>query len=315
MRVAALAVLGGVEVCGAFQASGTHAWCPRAARLTPSPLRPQQRAGPVCSAAGEGSGVDTKRSQTTGTSRRCLARRALLFAAVMTSTGGGLATSECSANAATESPRALTSKGMELFKSAKIPQSVAAFDRAIEIDPRYAGLLWQRGLSLYYADRFTDAAAQFARDVALNPRDTEEAVWALLSMARAEGGSWKGAQKDIIRIEGETRPYMKLVYEVCEGKEAATTLENLAAGLDPTLPPDEAKRSLASLPKRFKDTMRPQEAGFYFNLYAGLIAEAQGRADDAQRFMVKAVQSPYGSSGDYMWHLAKVHCITRGWEF
>ena len=33
------------------------------------------------------------------------------------------------------------------------------------------------------------------------------------------------------------------------------------------------------------------------------------------RFMVKAVQSPYGSSGDYMWHLAKVHCVTRDWKF
>ena len=41
-------------------------------------------------------------------------------------------------------------------------------------DNRYGPVLWQRGLSLYYAGRFDEGAAQFRRDVALNPGDTEE---------------------------------------------------------------------------------------------------------------------------------------------
>ena len=34
--------------------------------------------------------------------------------------------------------------------------------------------VWQRGLALYYADRFTDGADQFAADVAVNPNDTRQ---------------------------------------------------------------------------------------------------------------------------------------------
>lgn len=48
-------------------------------------------------------------------------------------------------------------------------------------------LLWQRGLSLYYAGDYAAAAAQFRRDVAANPNDTEEAVWAFLAEAQLEG--------------------------------------------------------------------------------------------------------------------------------
>ena len=44
--------------------------------------------------------------------------------------------------------------------------------------------MWQRGLSLYYAERLQEGSAQFRRDVAVNPNDTEEAVWAFLCEAR-----------------------------------------------------------------------------------------------------------------------------------
>jgi lipoprotein NlpI len=65
-----------------------------------------------------------------------------------------------------------------------VEESVEDFDKVMEIDPRYGDVLWQRGLSLYYLDRFDDAAAQFQRDVRLNPRDSEEAIWNLISLAR-----------------------------------------------------------------------------------------------------------------------------------
>ena len=66
----------------------------------------------------------------------------------------------------------------------RVEESVEDFDKVMEIDPRYGDVLWQRGLSLYYLDRFDDAAAQFQRDVRLNPRDSEEAIWNLISLAR-----------------------------------------------------------------------------------------------------------------------------------
>src|SRR5213593_1508993 len=42
-------------------------------------------------------------------------------------------------------------RGAEHFKMAHIRQSLADFDRAIELDPAQAPYHWQRGISLYYA--------------------------------------------------------------------------------------------------------------------------------------------------------------------
>ncbi len=58
-----------------------------------------------------------------------------------------------------------------------VVRSVADFDEAIALDAAYKGRLWQRGLSLYYTRDFEAAAEQFRADVALNPNDTEEALW------------------------------------------------------------------------------------------------------------------------------------------
>ena len=49
--------------------------------------------------------------------------------------------------------------------------------------------MWQRGLSLYYAQEYEKAAEQFRCDVAYNPNDTEEALWTYLSEAQVYGSS------------------------------------------------------------------------------------------------------------------------------
>jgi lipoprotein NlpI len=48
-------------------------------------------------------------------------------------------------------------------------------------------VLWQRGIALYYAKQYAAAAQQFRDDVALNPNDTEEAIWAFLAEAQLHG--------------------------------------------------------------------------------------------------------------------------------
>jgi hypothetical protein len=40
-----------------------------------------------------------------------------------------------------------------------------------------------------HAERYEDAAQQFRDDVAVNPADTEEAIWAFLSEAKLIGAS------------------------------------------------------------------------------------------------------------------------------
>ncbi|XP_010259461.1 PREDICTED: uncharacterized protein LOC104598885 [Nelumbo nucifera] len=78
-------------------------------------------------------------------------------------------------------------RGMELFRQGDVAASLIEFDRAIELDSRQRAYLWQRGLSLYYLDRFEEGAEQFRLDVALNPNDTEESIWCFLCEAQLYG--------------------------------------------------------------------------------------------------------------------------------
>lgn len=74
------------------------------------------------------------------------------------------------------------------YKTAHHPYACHAC-RAMETRPSVKPYLWQRGLSLYYARRFADAAEQFRADVAVNPNDTEEAIWAYLAEAQLLGAA------------------------------------------------------------------------------------------------------------------------------
>eukprot|EP00983_Pelagomonas_calceolata_P010766 347886-Pelagomonas_calceolata.AAC.1 len=63
------------------------------------------------------------------------------------------------------------------------------FDEAWLRAPSVRPFLWQRGIALYFQSRFPEAADQFRSDVAVNPRNTEEAIWAFISEARMDGPS------------------------------------------------------------------------------------------------------------------------------
>ncbi|XP_041022273.1 uncharacterized protein LOC121263446 isoform X6 [Juglans microcarpa x Juglans regia] len=78
-------------------------------------------------------------------------------------------------------------RGMLLFRQGDVQGSLVEFDKAIELDPRQKAYLWQRGLSLYYLDRFEEGAEQFRLDVAQNPNDTEESIWCFLCEAQLYG--------------------------------------------------------------------------------------------------------------------------------
>lgn len=56
-------------------------------------------------------------------------------------------------------------RGMNVFRQGGIDESIELFDRALEVDPSVRPYLWQRGLSLYYANRFQEGAQQFRDDV------------------------------------------------------------------------------------------------------------------------------------------------------
>jgi hypothetical protein len=75
------------------------------------------------------------------------------------------------------SGRKLVFQGMEAFREGHITESIERFDLAATVQPSLQPFLWQRGISLYYANDYAAASRQFQNDVTVNPLDVEEIVW------------------------------------------------------------------------------------------------------------------------------------------
>jgi hypothetical protein len=82
------------------------------------------------------------------------------------------------------SGRKLVFQGMEAFRAGQITESVQLFDQAERVQPSLQPFLWQRGISLYYANEFAAASRQFQNDVTVNPLDVEEIVWDIACQLR-----------------------------------------------------------------------------------------------------------------------------------
>ena len=96
-------------------------------------------------------------------------RTAVVFAAlfaVLLTTGAPVVTAQDSQNAADVMDRAVSD-----FFAARIPESVAGFDRVARMVPREAPELWQRGIALYYSYRYGECRAQFDTQRTVNPAD------------------------------------------------------------------------------------------------------------------------------------------------
>ncbi|AES61427.1 putative 43kDa postsynaptic protein [Medicago truncatula] len=180
-------------------------------------------------------------------------------------------------------------RGMSLFRQGEVLGSVVEFDKAIQLDPRQKAYLWQRGLSLYYLDRFEEGAEQFRLDVAQNPNDTEESIWCFLCEAQLYGVD--EARKRYLEVGRDPRPVMRETYNMFKD------------GGDPE-----------KLVGAFSNSRESDY--FYASLYAGLYYESQNESDAAKVHIVAACKSLYGQrSDDYMASLSKVHCLCRNWNF
>ena len=189
------------------------------------------------------------------------------------------------------SAQSKTREGMSLFAANKVEESIAAYDQVISAQPSMKPYLWQRGLALYYADRFTDGAEQFAADVAVNPNDTEEQIWHLLCLAQVKSGL-AAARQAALTVGTDRRPVMRAAQALFLGKTDASDLQAFTQGNSG----DGDK--------------------FYANLYLGLYGEATGDAAEARKRINQSVAGRYAQgsgASDPMVELAKVHLQRRGW--
>lgn len=107
-------------------------------------------------------------------------------------------------------PKALVRSGMRKFAKEDVEGSVADFDAAMANSPSLRPFLWQRGLSLYYIgteEALQEAAKQFRDDVAVNPNDTEESIWAYLCEAQLIGP--EKAREQFLQVGRDSRPVMR----------------------------------------------------------------------------------------------------------
>lgn len=181
--------------------------------------------------------------------------------------------------------------GMRRFENGEVEGSLTAFDEALRVNPSIRPYLWQRGLSLYYLgsqEALTEGALQFRDDVAVNPNDTEEAIWAFLCEAKLFGH--EAARRNFLQVGRDSRPVMRAAYEAFRTGRNPSTIVEAAGG----------------------DTIG--HAAFYARLYVALWHEAHGNQDDAKAAILDSLRTQYAqSSRDYMASLANVHARRRGW--
>eukprot|EP00903_Cladosiphon_okamuranus_P016003 g14778.t1 len=193
-------------------------------------------------------------------------------------------------------------RGMERFRRGEVENSCSDFDKAVRLQPTLAPYMWQRGLSLYYADHFEEGAKQFRKNVELNPSDTEEAIWAFMCEARMPSVGFATARQRLLKISNERRPYMRAAYALFKGDSTEGDLaKQMEVGVVSSSRNGGGASATSGAPY------------FYANLYLGLYAEAKGDAVLARKYISAAVRSSYAKSGDYMCDVARVHQKVREW--
>ena len=183
-----------------------------------------------------------------------------------------------SAQAPTD-PRSILDRAIADFEGGRIAESVAGFDRLVEIAPQVEPQLWQRGIALYYAGRYRECRFQFEAHRTVNPDDVENAAWHFLCVAREE--SPERARTALLPVGPDARVPMREIYEMFRG--SLSPVQVLALG-----------------------STQPS-AQFYGHLYVGLYYEALGDARRAREELTRAASDRYKSAGGYMHMVARVH--------
>ena len=165
------------------------------------------------------------------------------------------------------------------FESGRIDDAAAGFDQVAELLPQQAPHLWQRGIALYYAERYADCREQFESHRTVNPNDVENAVWHYLCVARAE--SPPAAAAALLPVGPDSRVPMREIYQMFSGD----------------LPPADVMSAAGDSPR----------GRFFAHLYLGLYFEAQGRAEEAFEQIEMAADDRFARAGGYMHMVAAVH--------
>lgn len=187
--------------------------------------------------------------------------------------------------AAGDSPGELSAAAWQALLAGDADAAVDRYDRLIEARPDAAPHLWQRGIALYYAGRYADAAAQFESHRTVNGNDIENPVWHLLCLSRADPGGLDAARKRMLPVGVDRRVPMSEVLDLFAGRGSIEAVERAAT------------------------VNGSAEARMYADLYLGLYAEATGEAAESLRHIRRAADAPLPGHG--MRQIAEAHLRFR----
>ena len=174
-------------------------------------------------------------------------------------------------------------RGSLKFRSGKIAESILDFDKCIELSPESKPYLWQRGIALYYAERFKDGLEQFAVHREVNPNDVENAFWHFLCNVRLNG--LEASQKDVLLAGLDNRAPLMQVQKLIQGK----------------LTPEDV---IAASETGGAGSRGQKLSRFYGFLYVGLYYDAIKDTDKAKQWLEKCLEQEVDS---YMADVAKIH--------
>jgi lipoprotein NlpI len=193
--------------------------------------------------------------------------------------------SGASAQRGDENVAALMDRAISDFLAGRIRESVDGLDRVATLAPKDAPALWQRGIALYYAERYRDCRLQFESHRTVNPADVENAAWHFLCVAKQESPT--RARAALLPVGRDPRRPMTEVYAMFRGDLTSEQVLK-AAGDDPS-------------------------ARFYALLYVGLFYEAIGDMPRARKYITAASSDEFSRAGGFMNRVAKVHVGVRDW--
>jgi lipoprotein NlpI len=180
-------------------------------------------------------------------------------------------------------------RGRERFRLGKVKESVADFDRYVELRPSVESRQWERGIANYYAEQYEKGAKQFELYQTFHNNDVENSVWRYLCMVPQHG--IRKSRAVMLPIENDRRVPMMQVYELYRGNLKPDDVLAACKRDDP--PPEVLAGRL-----------------FYAHLYLGLYYEVASQADLAAKYIKLAADEALADNSRinrYMWDVARIH--------
>ncbi|MDH3626385.1 MAG: hypothetical protein OEV00_00245 [Acidobacteriota bacterium] len=184
--------------------------------------------------------------------------------------------------------RVLYLDAVAAFRQLEMAESARFFDLQIAAKPDDKPELWERGIALYYAERWADCADQFESHHTVNPGDVENAVWHYLCVAKTEGHE---VARERMYPQDDSRVPMPEVWGLFRGTKS---VDDVLAAAEKTGAPDSELRQLGR---------------FHAHLYIALWHESNGDSENSLAHLQRGLQGL--SSGHFMEMVARAHLQLR----